>query len=119
MVHGLPIIGPIVPSLIGEVAAEEAAHLIASRLPAVEESSGGEVVELAVLVELPIGDEDLVRVVLKVAEAFEDVLCDSILRLRRCIQNASPFSSRGASPTNTYILQDADVSSVKGEKEVS
>ena len=63
MLHGLPIIGPVVPDLIGEVAAEEASHLLGSRLPAVEESAGGEVVELTVYVELPVGDDDLVWVV--------------------------------------------------------
>ena len=47
------------PDLIGEVAAEEASHLFGSRLPAVKESAGGEVVELTALVELPVGDDEL------------------------------------------------------------
>jgi len=64
----------VVPGLIGEVAAEEAPHFFGSRFPAVEESARGEVVELAFHVELLVRNYLLVRVVLKVAEAFEDVL---------------------------------------------
>src|SRR5918998_3979453 len=90
MVHSLPIICPIVPGLIGEVTAEEAAHLLASRLPAVEESSGGEVVELAVHVELPIWDYLLVWVLRQVAKALDNILCGDVSR--RCyVQGSPPF----------------------------
>jgi hypothetical protein len=52
-----------VPGLVGEVAAEVAPYLFGPRILAVEESAGGEVVELTVYVELPVGDDDLVWVV--------------------------------------------------------
>jgi len=52
------------PCLTGEVAAEEASHLFGSWFPTVEKPAGGEVVELAVLVELLVGDYLLVWVVL-------------------------------------------------------
>ena len=59
----LPVVGPVAPDLPWKVAAEVASYLLGSRLPAVEESAGGEVVELTVYVELPVGDDDLVWVV--------------------------------------------------------
>jgi len=52
----LPVVGPVTPDLIGKVAAEEASYLFGSRIPAVEKSSGGEVVEFAVYAELPVRD---------------------------------------------------------------
>ena len=87
----LPVVGPVAPDLPWKVAAEVATYLLGSRIPAVEESAGGEVVELTVYVELPVGDYLLVRVVLKVAEALEDVLCGDVSRLRRYDQGGSPF----------------------------
>ena len=68
----LPVVGSVAPGLPGEVAAEEAPYLFSSRVPAVEKSSRGEVVELAVYVELPVRDYLLVRVVLKVTQASKD-----------------------------------------------
>ena len=59
----LPVVGPVTPGLPGKVAAEEASYLFGSRIPAVEESAGGEVVEFAVYAELPVGDYLLVWVV--------------------------------------------------------
>src|SRR5215207_7140326 len=44
----LPIVGPVPPSLVGEVATEEASHLFRSRFPAVEKTSRCEVVRLLV-----------------------------------------------------------------------
>ena len=59
----LPVVDPVTPDLPGKVAAEVGSYLLGSRIPAVEESAGGEVVELTVYVELPVGDYLLVRVV--------------------------------------------------------
>jgi hypothetical protein len=59
----LPVVDPVTPDLISEVAAEVSSYLLGSWLLAVEESAGGEVVELTVYVELPVGDDDLVWVV--------------------------------------------------------
>src|SRR5215210_8880976 len=52
-------VGPVSPSLPREVAAEEASHLFGSWLPAVEESSRGEVVCLIVDLELLVRSEGL------------------------------------------------------------
>ena len=57
----LPVVGPIVPRFAGKVAAEEAPHHFGSWVPAVEEPAGGEVVELAIHVEFPVGDDFLIR----------------------------------------------------------
>ena len=59
----LPIVDPVVPDLIGEVSTEEASHLFSARVPAVEEPTRGEVVELAVHVELPVRNYLLVWMV--------------------------------------------------------
>src|SRR5919199_3042932 len=67
----LPVIGPVVPDLVGEVTAEETAYLLCSGILAVEESTRGKIVGLPVDRELPVGDEDLVRVVLGIAKARE------------------------------------------------
>jgi hypothetical protein len=58
----LPVVGPVAPDLISEVAAEESSYLFGSRLLAVEKSTGGEVVEFAVYAELLVGDYLLVWV---------------------------------------------------------
>ena len=57
-------IGPIVPNLISNVAAEKSARLFAPRILAVEEATGGEVVGLACHLELLVGNECLLWVVL-------------------------------------------------------
>jgi hypothetical protein len=44
-------IGPIVPDLVGEVATEEASHLLRAGFSTVEEPTRGEVVELFALLE--------------------------------------------------------------------
>ena len=53
----LTVVGPVVPDLSGKVAAEEASYLFDSRIPTVEESARGEVVEFTVYAKLPIGDD--------------------------------------------------------------
>ncbi|MBV9453361.1 MAG: hypothetical protein JOZ19_04470 [Rubrobacter sp.] len=57
------------PDFIGKVPAEEATHLFRSRVLAVEESAGGEVVGLAGRRELLVRGECPTRVVLPVAQA--------------------------------------------------
>ena len=60
----LPVVGPVVPDLVGEVAAEVASYLFGSWVPAVEKPTRGEVIELAIHVELPVrNDLLLVRVI--------------------------------------------------------
>ena len=87
MVCSLAVVEPVVPDLICEVAAEEASHLFGSRFPAVEESAGGKVVELAFHLELPVGDDDLVWMVRQVAEVLEDVRCGDVSQLGRYVQS--------------------------------
>jgi hypothetical protein len=48
---GAPVVGSVVPDLIGEAATEEAPHLSGSRVLAVEEPARGEVVRLLVELE--------------------------------------------------------------------
>ena len=62
--------GPVMPNLIGEVAAEVPANFIASGVPTVEEAPRCEIVNLATSSKRLIWREGLPWVVLKVAEAF-------------------------------------------------
>ena len=63
--------GPVMPNLIGEVAAEVSAHyFIAPRVPTVEEASRGEIVNLPTNSKRLVWSESLPWVILKVAEAF-------------------------------------------------
>jgi hypothetical protein len=78
LVNVVVAIRPVVPDLISEVAAEEASHFFGSRLPAVEESARGDVVEPTVHVELQVRTDGLVWVVLYIAEASEDTLGRSV-----------------------------------------
>jgi hypothetical protein len=63
-----------VPDLVGKVAAEEAPHLFGPWVLAVEEPAWSEVVDLSAKRELLVGSEGLIRIVLEVAKALEDVL---------------------------------------------
>ncbi len=65
-----PAIGPVMPNLISNVAAEKAARLFGPRILAVEESAGGKVVNIATLFKLLVRDEGLFGVILHVAEAL-------------------------------------------------
>jgi hypothetical protein len=57
-----------VPDIVGQVATEEASYLFGTGVLAVEETTRGKVVSLAILHELLIGGQDLIRVVLQIAE---------------------------------------------------
>ena len=54
-VFSLPVVGPVVPDLVGEVTAEKTSHLFGSRVLAVEEPARGEIVRLLVELELLVG----------------------------------------------------------------
>ena len=60
----LTIVRSIVPNLVGKVTAEETAYFFRTRVFAVEESTRSEVVGLLADLELPVGGEGLLRVVL-------------------------------------------------------
>src|SRR5215211_8972476 len=91
-VFSLPVVGPVVPDLVGEVTAEETSHLFGSRALAVEESAGGEVVRLLVELVLLVGGEGVVRVVVQITKALEQVLCGNVPQ-QLCLdgQSVSPF----------------------------
>ena len=80
------------PDLVGEVTAEETAYLLCSGILAVEKSTRGEIVGLPVDRELPVGDEDLVRVVLGIAKACEYLFGRGISRRLRLQQRLHPFA---------------------------
>src|ERR671910_2365425 len=89
----LPVVGPGVPDLIGEVATEVASQCSSSRVLAVEEPAGGEVVRLLVELVLLVGGEGVVRVVLQITKALEQVLCGDVpQRLRPDGQSGSSSS---------------------------
>jgi hypothetical protein len=54
----------VAPDLLREVTAEEASHLFCSRVSAIEKPAGSEVVKLSVNIELRVGTDGLVGVVL-------------------------------------------------------
>ncbi len=99
----LAVVDPVVPDFISEVATEKASYFLHPRLFTVEETAGGEVVGLAALLELLVGSEGFVRVVLKVAKALEELLCGDVPQVRLAVQCIPPFS-RVSSLNNTYIL---------------
>jgi hypothetical protein len=55
------VVGPVVPDLVGEVAAEEATHFLGPWVLAIEETPGGEVVGVGPDPELLVGGQVLVR----------------------------------------------------------
>jgi hypothetical protein len=75
----LGVVGPVVPNVVGKVAAEEASHLFRSRILPIEEPTGGEVVGISPDLELLVGSEMLFWIILYVLHALEDVLDDAVL----------------------------------------
>ena len=75
----LGAVNPIVPDLVGEIPTEVAPYLFRTRVLAVEETSGGEVVDVRADLELLVGSKMLLWVVLYISKAFEDALGRRIL----------------------------------------
>jgi hypothetical protein len=79
----LSVVGPVSPSLSGEVATEEASHLFCSHVPAVEKTSRCEVVCFLVDLELLVRSEGLVVwAMLYLTKALKDALGCMVLRHR-------------------------------------
>ena len=76
---GLALRGcPIAPSLVGEKATEEAPNLFGPGVLPVKEPTRGEIVGFPAYLELFVGNESLLWIILKVAETVEDVLGYSV-----------------------------------------
>src|ERR687894_482399 len=86
----LPVVGPGVPDLIGEVATEEASQCSGCPVLAVEEPAGGEVVRLLVELVLLVGGEGSIRVVLQITKALEQVLCGNVPQQLRLDAHSVP-----------------------------
>jgi hypothetical protein len=95
----LPVVGPGVPDLIGEVATEVTSQCSGSRVLAVEKPTGGEVVRLLVELVLLVGGEGVVRVVLQITKALEQVLCGDVP------QRLRPDGQSGSSPSLEVLYQ--------------
>ena len=85
------------PYLIGEVSTKEASHRYGSRVLAVEKPARGEVVRLSVELELLVGGEGVVGVVLQIGlkERTKQAKGSLNLRTRR---------ERGSEPTALALL---------------
>src|SRR5215203_5362773 len=63
---GAPVVGPVVPGLIGEVSTEEVPQSSGFRVLAAEKPARSEIVRLSVELELLVGCEGVGRVVLQI-----------------------------------------------------
>ena len=63
------IICSVVPDLVAQVTTGEASYLVGPGTPAIEEPAGGEVVELAIHLELQVRRDYLVWIIPQIAEA--------------------------------------------------
>ena len=82
------------PDLVGEVTAEVASQCSGSQVLAVEEPARCEVVRLLVDLELLVGSEGGVWVVLEVTKALKEVLSGEVPRLRLGgVRSVPPFST--------------------------
>jgi hypothetical protein len=87
---GAPVVGPVVPDLIDEVSTEEAPQSSSCRVLAVEKPARGEVVRLSVELELLVGGEGVVGVVLQITQALEQALCSGVWQVRCDGQSVPP-----------------------------
>src|SRR5829696_6646651 len=107
VIYGLPVVGPVVPYLIGEISTEEASHRYGYRVLAVEKSARGEVVRLSVELVLLVGGEGVVGVVVQITKALEQVLCGNVPQLLRLDgQSVSPFLQNFFTNRYAHSLRD-------------
>jgi hypothetical protein len=94
---GAPVVGPVVPDLIGEVSTEEASQSSGSRLLAAEKPARGDVVRLSVELELLVGCEGVVGVVLQIGLKESTKQAKGSLNLRTRRERGSVPNSSGPS----------------------
>src|SRR5829696_1326308 len=106
VIYGLPVVGPVVPYLIGEVSTEEASHRYGYRVLAVKKPARGEVVRLSVELALLVGGKGVVGVVLQITQALEQALCGGVSQLCRDGQSVSPFLQNFFTNRYDHSLRD-------------